>query len=424
MASYRAMLKEVLLPKMVRVKQVFDRPRIENIPLAVRTECERKEIAETIEEGMDVAITAGSRGISNIAAILKEIVAFCRKKGAKPFLVPAMGSHGGATAEGQKAVLAGYGVTEDYCGCPIRSSMEVKQVGVSSAGEPVRIDQFAADADAIIAVNRIKAHTAFRGSYESGLMKMLTIGLGKHEGAQYCHKTGFRRMHELVPQFGKTVIENANVAFGLAIIENAYGETSRVQALLPQEIIEKEPELLAQSKVQMGKILFSCIDVLIVDEIGKDISGEGADPNVSGAFPTQYAGGGMECQRRVCLRISQKSHGCAYGIGLFDVTTRKLFEMVDWESTYVNAVTNTLLDVVKLPAVMPSDREAIALAIRTCYDLEERPLRMVRIKNTACLNDIYISEGMLEEADGNPAIRRMGDPAPFVFDEEGTLLGL
>lgn len=423
MATYTDMIKVVNLPKMVKIRQSFSRPRVENVAEAVLGELSRPEISQRIKPGATVAITAGSRGIGDIVTILKTVVDFCRAKGAEPFIFPAMGSHGGGTAEGQLGILHSYGITEESCGCPIIASMEVKEIGRTEEGHPVRIDKQAAEADAVIVVNRIKAHTAFRGPYESGLMKMMTIGMGKHEGAKVCHEAGFGVMHHLVPLFGKVIMQNANIAFGLALIENAYDELCLAKALLPEEIITEEPGLLEYSKSLMGSILFKNADVLIVDNIGKNFSGEGADPNISGRFPTPYATGGLNAERRVCLGLSEESHGCGYGVGLFDTISRRMFEQLDLDATYTNAITNTVLGAVAIPVIMPSDREAIMTALYSCNNADRSNPRIVRIANTAQIEEIYISEAMVEEAKANPNIELISEPAPFDFDKDGNFTG-
>lgn len=421
MSVYTDMVKDVKLPEMIEVHQSFPRPRIENVEQAVRNALDRDEICKAIRPGMTVGITGGSRGVCNISLIIRTLVSFCKERGAVPFIFPAMGSHGGGTAEGQKRMLESLGVTEEFCGCEIRASMEVSRIGTTAEGHPVYIDAYAADADAVIVVNRIKPHTAFRGPYESGLMKMMTIGMGKHVGAQVCHRAGFGQMHHLVPLFGHEVLQSGKIAFGLAVLENAYDETCHMEALLPGEIEEREPELLKKAYELMGRIQFEHADVLIVDEIGKDYSGEGADPNISGAFPTPYAEGGLDAERRVCLGLSKASHGCGYGCGLFDTISKKLYDEIDLDATYTNAITNTVLTAVQIPMMLPNDRDAIRTALRSCNHADMDAPRIIRIANTAHIEKIFISTALLEEAEKNPNLKIVGKPAPFPFDEKGNL---
>jgi len=422
MSVYTDMVKDMKLPEMIEVHQHFPRPQITDVEQAVLDELHREEISKTIKPGMTVAITGGSRGICNIATILKTIVSFCKEQGATPFIFPAMGSHGGGTAEGQKRMLYSLGVTEEFCGCEIRAAMEVTRIGTTAEGHPVYIDAYAAAADAVIVVNRIKPHTAFRGPYESGLMKMMTIGMGKHAGAQVCHRAGFGQMHHLVPLFGHEVLKSGKIAFGLAVLENAYDETCYMEALLPEKIESREPELLKKAYGLMGCLQFEHADVLIVDEIGKDYSGEGADPNISGAFPTPYATGGLSAERRVCLGLSEASHGCGYGCGLFDAISKRLYDQLDMDATYTNAITNTVLTAVQIPMMLPNDRDAIRTALRSCNHADMDDPKIIRIANTAHIEKIYISTALMEEARKNPNLELIGEPMPFPFDEEGNLL--
>lgn len=421
MSIYTNMVKDVKLPEMIEVRQSFPRPQIQDVKKAVLEQLEREGIKERIRPGMTIAITGGSRGVCNIAEILKTIVSFCKERGAAPFIFPAMGSHGGGTAEGQKNVLASLGVTEEFCGCPVKASMDVTQIGVTAEGHPVYIDAYAAAADGVIVVNRIKPHTAFRGPFESGLMKMMTIGMGKHAGAQVCHRAGFGQMHHLVPLFGREVLRSGKIAFGLAILENAYDETCYMESILPEDFESREPELLKKAYEWMGRLQFAHADVLIVDEIGKDYSGEGADPNISGAFPTPYATGGLDAERRVCLGLSEASHGCGYGCGLFDTISKRLYDQIDLDSTYTNAITNTVLTAVQIPMMLPNDRDAIRTALRSCNHADLDNPKIIRIANTAHIEKIYISTALMEEARSNPNLELVGEPKALPFDEEGNL---
>jgi len=413
----------IKLPRMLKVRQKFESAQIDDVAARITEIMHEEKIASLVYPGQKVAVAVGSRMIDRIGIVVKQVILELKALGAEPFIVTAMGSHGGGTAEGQLGILYSYGITEESCGCPIIASMEVKEIGRTEEGHPVRIDKQAAEADAVIVVNRIKAHTAFRGPYESGLMKMMTIGMGKHEGAKVCHEAGFGVMHHLVPLFGKVIMQNANIAFGLALIENAYDELCLAKALLPEEIITEEPGLLEYSKSLMGSILFKNADVLIVDNIGKNFSGEGADPNISGRFPTPYATGGLNAERRVCLGLSEESHGCGYGVGLFDTISRRMFEQMDLDATYTNAITNTVLGAVAIPVIMPSDREAIMTALYSCNNADRSNPRIVRIANTAQIEEIYISEAMVEEAKANPNIELISEPAPFDFDKDGNFTG-
>lgn len=411
------------LPRMFPVKQQFPRPRIEpeEIPEIIYKSLSEDSLAERIRPGMRIAITAGSRGIANVALITKTIADFVKSKGASPFVVPAMGSHGGATAQGQKEVLEGYGITEEYLGCPIRSSMEVKKIGVNEEGMDVFIDRYAAEADGIIISCRIKPHTAFRGPYESGIMKMMAIGLGKQHGAEVCHEAGFKNMAKYVPMFGKAILECAPVLFALAVLENAYEETCRIAAVPAEKIEETEPGLLKEAFTYMPKILVDSCDVLVVDQIGKNFSGDGMDPNITGTFCTPYATGGIDAQRVCVLDLSPETHGNGIGLGYSSATTKRVFDKLDLAAMYPNAITCTVLGGVRIPIVMESDREAIQVCLRTCNEIDKTHPRIVRISNSLHIEHIMLSEAYYDEAVKHPDLVIEGEPEFLPFDEDGNL---
>ena len=418
MGTVERLLSSVELPEMVSVRQKFDDTHIpvEEIPDVVKTQLDRTVIKEKIRPGMEIAITVGSRGVANIPVIIKAIGDFVKSQGATPFLVPAMGSHGGATAEGQRAVIEGYGVTEEATGCEIRSSMETALIGETPNGMPVRIDKNAYEADGIIVCGRVKPHTGFRGPYESGIMKMMAIGLGKQFGAEIIHWDGFGHFKEYIPMFGNAILKNAPVLCGVALLENAYDKTREIVSLTPQEIIDEEPKLLLRAKSYMPRILFDSCDVLIVDQMGKNISGDGMDPNISGRFPTPYADGGIKAQRVVALDLTEQSHGNACGIGLADVTTRRLFNKMDFEQTYPNAITNTVVEEMKIPMIMESDKLAVQMALKSCVEIDHQNPRVVRIHTTMDMDEIQISAGLVEEARQNPALEILGETKPMEFN--------
>ncbi|GHT92241.1 hypothetical protein FACS1894140_3980 [Spirochaetia bacterium] len=421
---------EVELPRMLQVKQLFDRDSIDpkDIPQAVFAQLSRPELGDPIKPGKRIAITCGSRGVANVAIITRAIADFVKSKGAKPFVIPAMGSHGGATGEGQKALIAGYGVTEEFVGCPIVSSMETVLIGQSEAGkngEPsygVRIDRNAAESDGIIVAGRIKPHTDFHGPYESGIMKMMAIGLGKREGADICHQNGFGQMAYMVPVFGKTIIKYAPVILGFGILENAYCRTCKFVALRPDEIEEKEPALLEEARSHLPVILFDKTDVLVVDRIGKDISGDGMDPNITGASPcSPWVTGGIEATRTAVLDLTPETHGTAMGIGAAHTTTRRLFSKIDYEATYVNAVTSRGIDFVRIPCILDTDKEAIQLALRTCIGNDKDHPRIIRIADSLHTETIWISEAMEGEARANKRLEILRGPQDWPFNQDGNL---
>ena len=412
----------VTMPRMVRIRQKFDTHEITDLEEAVRRELLKPDLISTIRPGMEIAITAGSRGIASHRRILKTVVDLVKEKGAHPFVVPAMGSHGGATAQGQLEILEGFGITPDFLGCPILSSMETVQVGTSPEGHPVHIDRHAYEADGIIVINKVKPHTAFRGPHESGLMKMMTIGLGKQYGASLCHQAGFKHMGRLVPMFAHVILKNCNILFGLAIVENAYSRTYLIEAAPAYDIPGTDARLLTLARQLMPRILFDDIAVLVIDEIGKNFSGDGQDPNVSSRFATPYASGDFSIQKVCVLDISEKSHGIMIGAGCADTCTRRLVDKANLEASYVNAITSTVFDCVRLPMILKNDYYAIAACIRTCNEVDRDNIRMVRIPNTLEIGEILISESMMEDARKNPRIEVLSEPELMKFDGEGNLV--
>ena len=274
--------------------------------------------------------------------ITRAIVDFVKSCGGQPFVFPAMGSHGGATAEGQREILRGYGVTEETMDCPIRATMEVVQVGETEEGMPVFVDRYAYEADGIILCGRVKAHPAFRGPYESGILKMSVIGLGKQHGAEHVHQDGFSDLGRLLPMIARVVFDKTNVLGAVAVAENAFDQTCIVEGLLKEEIFEKEPDILRRSKERLGRIFFDDIDVLVVDRLGKDISGDGMDPNITGRFAVPYMESEKKVQHIAVLDLTEETHGNCNGLGLADVTTRRLVEKIDVDCTYPNVVTSTV----------------------------------------------------------------------------------
>lgn len=410
-----------VLPKMVKVRQLLDHSHIDpaDIPGLVRKELE--PMRARIKPGMSVAITCGSRGVCNIAIITRAIVDFVKDCGGEPFVFPAMGSHGGATAEGQREILTGYGVTEEAMGCPIRATMEVVQVGETEEGMPVFVDRYAYEADGIILCGRVKAHTAFRGPYESGILKMSVIGLGKQHGAEHVHQDGFSDLGRLLPMIARVVFAKTNILGAVAVAENAFDQTCILEGLLKEEIFEKEPDILRRSKERLGRIFFDDIDVLVVDRLGKDISGDGMDPNITGRYAVPYMESGKKVQHIAVLDLTEETHGNCNGLGLADVTTRRLVEKIDVDCTYPNVVTSTVLCTPKIPLFAHSDRACIQIALKTCNYIDRDNPRIVHIKDTMRLEEIEISQAMLEEALTNEHIQVLGEPRDWPFDTEGNL---
>ena len=413
---------KIKIPRMIRVRQKFDAVEITDIEQAVRREMQQKDIDDTIQSGMRIAIAVGSRGICHHKDIVKTVVSVLKEKKAFPFIVPAMGSHGGATAKGQAEILASAQIVENYVGCPIVSSMETVKVGETNEGHSVHIDKRAYEADGIILIGKIKPHTAFRGSYESGMMKMMTIGLGKQYGASICHQAGFKNMAHLVPLFGNVILKQCNILFGLSVIENAYGRSFMVKALTGDKIPDEEPKLLEIARTKMGSILFNNIAVLAIDEIGKNYSGDGQDPNVTGRFITPYAANDVQIQKICVLDLSEETRGIMVGIGCVDVCTSRVLQQARLEESYINAITSTVFTGIHLPMMLKNDYFAIAACIKTCNEVDIDNIRMVRIPNTLEIGEIYISESMLEDAASNPCIEILGSPEEMEFDNSGNLI--
>ncbi|MGG0792109.1 lactate racemase domain-containing protein [Peribacillus simplex] len=410
------LLREIQLPKMVKVRQKFHTPQIADVAGEVKKAIKEAGVLSRINEDDRVAIAVGSRGVADLPTLVRETVAAVKEAGGNPFIVPAMGSHGGATAEGQIDVLLQLGISEESVGAPILSSMEVIKLDELPNGLPVYIDKLAYESDKIIVINRIKPHTAFRGPVESGLMKMITIGLGKQKGAEAAHAYSFKYMAEHVPEMAKISLAKAPIIFGLATIENAYDKPAKIVAVPAEELEEVEPGLLLEAKSMMPKIHFDSIDVLIVNELGKDISGDGMDPNITGNFATPYATGGPDVKRTVVLGLTEKTHGNANGIGMADMTTKAVMNEIEWEKGYANALTSTVTDVVKLPMFLDTQELAVKAAIKTCNAFDLNKVRVVRIKNTLEIGEIWISESMKEEALKNKNIELLSEPEELALD--------
>ena len=422
-SELRKVLSGVELPRMCRVRQIFRRDGIDDVVACVREKLQADtRFRERILPGMTVVLTGSSRQISHMPEILRELASFVKAKGAKPYIIPAMGSHGGATAEGQRKILESYGITEEFCGCPIYSSMETVRVCELPNGDEVRVDKFAHDADAVIVVGRIKAHTAFRGPYESGLIKMLAIGMGKREGADSLHQAGFGEMGERLPLYAKVVFDSCKIAFGVATIENEFDETCRLEVIPAEDIFEKEPELLLYAKKRLPRIILPETDVLVVREIGKNFSGSGMDPNVTGTFGTPFATGGIQKQRVVVLDISKESHGSFIGLGKADTTTKRAFEKLDTNATYFNMITSTVLGVGKIPMVLEDDKLALQAAVKTLTQVDKSRVRIIYIKNTLSLEEIMVSESLLEEVKAREDMEVLEAPRELNFDQAGNLL--
>lgn len=421
MSAIDDLLAPIPIPRMVKVRQTFDRSRLENIEEELVRRLRESGTLASLRPGASVAVTAGSRGISNMRLMLRTIVREIRAAGGEPFIFPAMGSHGGATAEGQAHMLHSMAITEESVEAPIRATMETVQLGVSESGCPVFLDKYADAADAIVVVNRIKPHVAFRGPCESGLTKMITIGMGKQKGADYAHRLGFGKMAENIRSVANTVIEKKNILCAIGILENAYHETARVEVLRKEDIARREPDMLKEAWRLYPKIFFDELDVLILDEIGKDISGTGFDTNVLGRYHTPYASGGPKITRVAVLDVTDKSNGNANGIGILDLTTQRAYRKFDFEQTYPNSLTSTVPMSVKIPMVLKNDRQAIQAAVKMSNVEDRNDVRMVRIKNTVSLAEIEVSENLIPYVQAHPNMEVIGAPFELSFNGEGNL---
>ena len=372
---------------------------------------------------MRVAITAGSRGIRNVDIITRSVVNFVKSRGATPFIVPAMGSHGGATAEGQRQLLAGYGITEDAMGCEIRSSMETVLLGRSELGKPVYMDKNAYEADGVILSCRLKPHNAFRGPVESGPCKMMTVGLGKQKGAEQVHSDGMDIIARNIPTMAKVTLSTGKILFAIPCLENAYDQTMMFEAILPERILDREPELLKIAFANMPSILVGEGDVLVVDRIGKNFSGTGVDPNITGTFSTPYAHGGVKVQRTCFLGLTEESHGNSLGIGLASAITKRIYDEIDTNAMYTNCLTSTVVKSAMMPPVLWTDKEAIQFCIRTCNRVSADTLRLIRIPNSLHIGQIMLSEAYYADVVSGryPGVTALDAPQELTFDMHDTL---
>ena len=421
-----ALLAPIALPKMFRAKQTFPRETIppEKIPQVVEAQIAQPLFSEKIKPGMSIAITAGSRGIANVSIITKAVVDAVKRRGANPFIVPAMGSHGGATAEGQLEVLASYNITPETMGCPIRSSMEVVELGISDTGLPVYMDKNAYESDGVILSCRLKPHNAFRGKVESGPCKMMAVGLGKQKGAERVHSEGMGKIGANILSIAQVMLAKGPILFAIPCIENAYDETCRIEAIDAKDILTREPELLKFAFGNMPSLLVGEGDVLIVDETGKNYSGTGVDPNITGTFSTEFAHGGVNVQRTCFLDLSEESHGNSLGVGLANAITKRFFDKIDLEMMYPNCITSTVLASARIPCIVYSDKEAIQLCVRTCNGIDQKNVRIIRIPNSLHIGSIMLSEAYYADvlAGKYPGLEAVSAPEYMEFDAEGTLL--
>jgi hypothetical protein len=410
---------------MYRIRQKLDPPVVTDVAAAVRAEIGKLDLQPRLKRGGRVAVTAGSRGVANIAVIVRATCDSLKAMGAKPFIVPAMGSHGGATAEGQREVLARYGITPESMGVPILSSMETVEIGRMGWGLPVLVDKHASEADHIVLVNRVKPHTNFRCHVESGLMKMLVIGLGKHQGALLAHRAAVDvGLDRMVPEVGRFSLSKLPILFGLGTVENARHQTAQVRAMLPEELEEVEAQMLQEAWRLLGRIPFDFLHLLIVDEIGKEISGTGMDPNILGRmyfFPNEEPKSPRYV--RILVRdLSKKTAGNAVGMGLADFGTRRMANKVNFHYTYTNALTGLSPMRSKMPIIFETDRDAVQGALKTIGLTEPQDAKVARIRNTLAVEYLQASEALLPEIKGRRDLEIVDGPWEFTFSEAGDLV--
>ncbi len=414
------------LPRWTPVRQALDATDVGDVGAAVAAEFARPGTGDALRPGQRVALTAGSRGIDQIDRVLAAAVVEVRRRGARPFIVPAMGSHGGATAEGQREMIAHFGVTGAAMGCPIRSSMETVHLGEVEDGVPVWFDRNAYEADAVIPVGRVKPHTDFRGPVESGLMKMIAIGLGKQKGADFFHSQGMAEFGHLIPAVANFSLARVNIPFGLALVENGYGRLGLIEAVPAARIWEREQALLRLAREWLGRLPGERIDVLIVDFIGKDISGDGADPNVinrdvAGVLPPSAEPLLPRIQRMIVRDLTPDTDGNATGIGMADVVLRRAVEKMDPVVTYMNMITAKAPQGARIPLTVDTDRQALSVALACCVKTTPETARIARIRDTKHVEELWASEPLLPELLATGRVEQLAEPRPIAFDAGGML---
>lgn len=387
----------IKLPSMHRVRQKFDRPRVQNLEGRICEEMAKDQVARKIKKGQRVAVAVGSRGIRNLAAIVRSVVDEIKKYGGAPFIVSAMGSHGGGTEEGQKEILTGYGITEEAMGVPVIARLDVVEIGTLKSGTKVYFDKTAYEADLVVPINRVKIHTDFVADIQSGLCKMLVIGLGNHIGCTSIHEESFDYFGEVLKEAATMIMQSVNVGFGVAVLENAYDETAWIEAVPSESMIEREKQLVKMAAGNMPTLMIPEIDVLIVEKIGKDISGCGYDPNILGKsyLLKEFILPVPKIDKMVLLDLSEETHGNGVGLGIFDITTKKVFEQLDYESIYANGIAVKDLDDCKIPVIAKDEDEAVKIAIKVLRGADKKRLKIVRIESTLRLEYIEVSDALL-----------------------------
>ena len=410
--------------KVRKIKQNFNRMKIEDLFEHIHQSFKKSDLKNRIKPGDKIGITVGSRGITNIKLIVKNIISELKNINASPFILPAMGSHGGANSEGQKEVLASYGITEREMGVPIMASMDVRQIGKVENKIPIYFSKIAMESDGIIALNRVKMHTDFKSNLiESGMSKILAIGLGKAKGASSIHSLGVYGLKNVIPQAAELIIKKAPIIQGIGILENSYDQTMKISFVPPEDIIKVDSELLKKSKKVMPTLPIENLDIVITQEMGKNISGTGFDTNVIGRL---YINGEKESmkpmiKRLIVFDLTEESHGNALGIGLADITTRKLVDKINYKDMYANTITSTFLNRAKIPIIADTEKEAIEIALKTCWELEQNNLKLLIMKNTLELEYLYVSKAAWDEIKDDKNIDACGEWEKLAFAENGKM---
>lgn len=423
MGKYDALFTNVILPKMFVVRQSFPSDHIGDISAAVQNEIISSGCLDQVK-GRTVAVAVGSRGIKNLGIIVKVTVDQLQKSGASVFIVPAMGSQGGAVAENQSEMLAHLGIDEKSMGVPVKSTMDTVEIARTIDNEPVYFDAYAASADYTVSIVRIKPHTSFRGKYESGVVKMNVIGLGNQKGADACHHLGMHVMGQSLERFGQASIGASNLLFSVAAVENAYDETCIIKAIPRERVLEEEPSLLSLARERMPALPAENLDLLIVDEMGKNIAGTGVDSNIVQRFTSPHMQGRAIAKCISVLDLTRETDGAASGMGLVNFATRRFYQKIDFFRTYPNAITSRTPMAVRMPIIMENDYDAIRAGIVAAYGVDYANPRMIRIKNTMRLDRMLVSEALLPEIEANERAIVDYEPVPFAFDGDGNLLDM
>ena len=412
-------------PKMMRVRQTFDSRKIDDIDAEVKAGMTTLDLSSRVKPGQTVAVACSSRGITKYDSIVKAVVSFLKTLQLEPFIFPAMGSHGSATAEGQKRVLAHLGISEQTVGAPVRSSLDVVQLGETGEGIPVYMDRLASEADHIVLVNRIKKHTEFEHKFESGLMKMMAIGLGKQAGAAMYHQAMLSFGYaNVIQSIADNVLQQANILCGVGIVENGYGQIAKIGIGLREKIEGQEIELFKLAKSLSPALPFEEADIIVIDEMGKDISGTGFDTKVVGRIGLPLVTpdpASPNIKRIVVCDLTAASEGNAVGVGVADIITRRLRDKIDQEALDMNTITGVCPESGRIPLTLNNDQEALDVAIRCVGLIPTDKLKIMRIKNTSYLSEVDVSEGYAEELTGREDLEIIKNKHNLEFDAEGNL---